>query len=75
MLDNHVHHRNKPGIDARRIAWKRVVPINRFTSDTAAEVEMLTARIPFARVDIALRAFPPGLRFPDVKSGTPEEES
>ena len=45
MLDNHIHHGNELGIDVRRIAWKRVVSINRFTSDTAAEVEMLTARM------------------------------
>jgi len=44
----------------RRTAWKRVVSINRFTSDTAAdEVEMLKMRIPFARVEIALSALPP----------------
>ncbi len=28
MLDNHIHHGNKLGIDVRRIAWKRVLDMN-----------------------------------------------
>jgi formate--tetrahydrofolate ligase len=28
MLDNHLHHGNKLGIDSRRITWKRVVDMN-----------------------------------------------
>ncbi len=28
MLDNHIHHSNALGIDARRIVWKRVVDMN-----------------------------------------------
>ena len=28
MLDNHIHHGNKLGIDLRRIAWKRVLDMN-----------------------------------------------
>ena len=28
MLDNHIHHGNKLGIDVRRVAWKRVLDMN-----------------------------------------------
>ena len=28
MLDNHIHHCNKLGIDVRRVAWKRVLDMN-----------------------------------------------
>jgi len=28
MLDNHIHHGNKLGIDIRRVAWKRVLDMN-----------------------------------------------
>ena len=28
MLDNHIHHSNELGIDARRISWRRVVDMN-----------------------------------------------
>ena len=28
MLDNHIHHGNKLGIDSRRVTWKRVVDMN-----------------------------------------------
>ncbi len=28
MMDNHIHHGNKLGIDVRRIAWKRVLDMN-----------------------------------------------
>ena len=28
MLDNHIHHGNKLGVDVRRVAWKRVLDMN-----------------------------------------------
>ena len=28
MLDNHIHHGNKLGIDVRRVVWKRVLDMN-----------------------------------------------
>ena len=28
MLDNHIHHSNELGIDARRVSWRRVVDMN-----------------------------------------------
>jgi len=28
MIDNHIHHGNKLGIDSRRVTWKRVVDMN-----------------------------------------------
>jgi len=28
MMDNHIHHGNKLGIDVRRVAWKRVLDMN-----------------------------------------------
>ena len=28
MLDNHIHHGNKLGIDVRRVSWKRVLDMN-----------------------------------------------
>ena len=28
MLDNHIHHGNKLGIDVRRVTWKRVLDMN-----------------------------------------------